>query len=174
MPSEKLCKTVCQHSKGKIPREDMDRLREIASGYSRVKNHVYDRFGGIKSLPELYPGYTVQNRMTESGLRAELGLPSVYFYLAVFDALGDIRSQWTRTKVQVLKQVSRNEGFREEDRHYLRFLLKISSLFDSVLNQTTFELPEEIRKPYEELAQQVDTDKLHRYLCRQVRKHHKK
>ncbi len=174
MPSEKLCKTVCQHSKGKIPREDMDRLREIASDYSRVKNYVYDRFGGIRSLLKLYPGYTVQNRMTESGLRAELGLPSVYFYLAVFDALGDIRSQWTRTKVQVLKQVSRNEGFREEDRHYLRFLIRISSLFNSVLNQTTPELPEEIRKQYEKLAQRVDTDKLNRYLRRQVRKHHRK
>lgn len=174
MPSEKLYKTVCQYSKGKIPCEDMRRLQEIASDYSRVKNYVYGRFGGIKGLSKLYPGYTAQNEMTQSGLRAELGLPSVYFYLAVSDALRDIRSQWTRTKTKVLKQVSHNEGFNEADRHYLRFLVRISSLFESVLNQAVSELPEEIRKRYEELVHQVEPDKLHRYLRRQVRKHHRK
>lgn len=67
-------------------------LSECAGDCRTVKNYVYDRYSGIHSLPKLCPGYTIQNEMTKSGLRKSLGLPSLYFYLSVFDALGDIKS----------------------------------------------------------------------------------
>ena len=85
-----ICKTVCQYSKSPVSDSDMRKLLDIAKDYRAVKNYVYQRYGSISSLPKLYPGYTIQNEMTASGLRAELGIPSVYFYLAVFDALGEI------------------------------------------------------------------------------------
>jgi len=93
MLPDTICKTIHQYNKLPISSEDMQKLLDIAKDYSKVKDYVYLRFGGIGSLGKLYPGYTVQNEMTESGLRSKLGLPSVYFYLAVFDALGDIKSQ---------------------------------------------------------------------------------
>lgn len=68
-------------------------MQEIARDCREVKNYVYDRYSGIRSVSKIYPGYTVQNEMTRSGLRDRLGLPSVYFYLSIFDALGDIKSQ---------------------------------------------------------------------------------
>ena len=107
---EKICKTVHQYSKEPIPETDMQKLMEIAEDYKKVKNYVYSRYGGIRSLSKLNPGYTVQNEMTRSGLRAELAMPSVYFYLAVFDALGDIKSQWTRTKSKLLKLIAVNRS----------------------------------------------------------------
>lgn len=167
-----VCKTIHQYNKEPISMEDMKKLKEIAEDYRRVKNYVYTRYGGIGSLQKLYPGYTVQNEMTESGLRAELQLPSVYFYRAVFDALGDIKSQWSRTKSKVLKLIAQNEGFDAEEKHYLRFLLKSANAFEAALNQTEVRLPQEMQLKYDMLAGQVDTAKLHRYLCRQVRKHH--
>ena len=88
----------------------MRKLVEIAEDYGKVKNYVYARFGGIASLSKLYPGYTVQNEMTGSGLRETLGMPSVYFYLAVFDALGDIKCQWTRTKTKDRKSTRLNSS----------------------------------------------------------------
>ena len=39
----------------------MKKLQEIAGDYRTVKNYVYQRYGGIKSLSKIYPGYTVQN-----------------------------------------------------------------------------------------------------------------
>lgn len=207
MPSEieKVCKTIHQHSKEPVRETDMQKLLEIAEDYRKVKNYVYSRYGGIASLSKIYPGYTVQNEMTDSGFRETLGMPSVYFYLAVFDALGDIKSQWTRTKTKIKKLVNQNEGFTEEERHYLRFLLKVSNAFEAVLNQKPLrqssqgqrepqaqkikaeiaqvhnrqgeeivKLPRAVQKQYEELAAKVETEKLHRYLCRQVRKHHVK
>ena len=171
MPSATICKTVHQYSKGPIPEEDMQKLLEIAEDCCRVRNYVYARYGGIASLSKLYPGYTVQNEMAKSGLRESLGLPSVYFYLAVFDALRDIRAQWTRTKAKVLRLAGQNEGFTEEDKHYLRFLLKVNNAFEQVLNQKPVELVKVLQAQYEKLSGNVDTGRLHRYLCRKVRKY---
>ncbi len=171
MPSQTVCKTVRQYNKEPILPEAMEKLTEIANDYCRVKNYVYARYGGIGSLSKLYPGYTVQNEMTRSGLRGELGMPSVYFNLAIFDALGDIKAQWTRTKSKLSRLIGQNENFLPEEKHYLRFLIKTANAFDAVLNQKAVNLPAEIMKKREELASAVDCEKLHRYLCRQVRKH---
>ncbi len=172
MPQDKICKTVKQLNKEPVSEEDMRRLVEVAEDFRRVKNYVYQRYGGIQSLSKIYPGYTVQNEMTSSGLRTQLCMPSVYFYLAVFDALGDIKSQWTRTKSQILKRLNSNEGFTDEDRHYLRFLLKVRNAFGQILNREPVELQEAIQKQYEILAAHVDAGRLNNYICRQVRKCH--
>ena len=171
---DKICKTIHQYNKEPIPKGDMQKLLEIAEDYRTVKNYVYDRFGGIGSLLKIYPGYTVQNEMTKSGLRAQLGMPSVYFYLAVFDALGDIKSQWTRTKSKLQKLLAANQNLTPEEKHYLRFILKVSNAFGAVLNGEPVKLQKELQMKYEEIVPQVDTEKLHRYLCRQVRKYHVK
>ena len=174
MSQNTVCKIIRQYNKEPVSGKDMEKLLEIAEDYRKVKNYIYDRFGGIASLSKLYPGYTVQNEMTKSGLRGDLGIPSVYFYLAVFDALGDIKSQWSRTKSKILERIGKNEGFSKEEKHYLRFLLKVNSAFESAVNQNPIKLPGEIGETYEKLAAVVDREKLHRYLCRQVRKVHVK
>lgn len=174
MSSKVIYKIIHQYSKGPIPEEDMRKLLEIAGDYGKVKNYVYRRFGGIVSLSKLYPGYTIQNEMTACGLRDTLGMPSVYFYLAVFDALGEIKAQWTRTKARIQKNTGQNEGFTADEKHYLCFLLKISNAFEQVLNQKPVELTKELKAQYDLLSEQVDTGKLKRYLCRQVRKYHVK
>lgn len=170
MSSETVCKIVRQYNRFPISEEDMRKLREIAEDYGRVKNYVYARYGGIGSLSKLYPGYTVQNEMTKSGLRAELGLPSVYFYLAIFDALGDIKGQWEQIRMRISEAVNRHETFTPEEKHYLRFLLKVNHAFEAALNQKVVKLPEKIQRQYEELAEAVNVRKLNRYLSRQVRK----
>ncbi|HCT92517.1 MAG TPA: hypothetical protein DF613_14240 [Lachnospiraceae bacterium] len=174
MPPDKICKTVHQYSREPVSQENMGKLQEIAEDYRKVKNYVYARFGGIGSLSKLYPGYTVQNEMTASGYRETLELPSVYFYLAVFDALGDIKSQWTRTKTKLTQRISRNENLTEEEKHYLRFLVKVSNAFEAVLNQRPVKLARELQKQYEGLEKKVNGERLHRYLCSQVRKIHVK
>ena len=174
MQNDKVCKTVRQYNKEPVSREDMEKLKEIADDCRKVKNYVYDRFGGISSISKLYPGYTVQNEMTKSGLRGELQMPSVYFYLAVFDALGDIKGQWVRTKTKVLQLIGANDNLTPKEKHYLRFLLKTGNAFAAALNQMPVMLPDEMQKTYEEVASEIDPVKLHRYLCRQVRKYHVK
>lgn len=168
MPGNTLCRIVRQYNQSSVPREDMRKLQEIGEDYAKVKNYVYQRYSGIRSLGKIYPGYTVQNEMTRSGLREGLGMPSVYFYLAVFDALRDIKTQWTGTKREVLKQVNANDTMREDEKHYLRYILKVNNVFESVLTRTTPRLPLAVRQQYELLSSQVDVKKLDNYLRRQV------
>lgn len=174
MPPSTICKTVHQYNSETISESDMKKLVEIAKDYSDVKNYVYQRYGGIKSLPIIYPGYTVQNEMTNSGLRAKLGLPSVYFYLAIFDALGDIKNQWTQVRSRVEKCIRENENLTPEDKHYLRFVMKQSRCFESILLEKEMSLSEEWENPLKELRENVNEKRLHQYLRRQVRRHLKK
>lgn len=174
MHQDTVCKIIRQYNKEPVSPENMEKLQEIAKDYIHVKNQVYQRYGGIKSLPKLYPGYTVQNEMTGSGLRETLGLPSVYFYLAVFDALRDIKSQWSRTKSAVLKRMNANEGFSEDEKHFIRYLLKVSNTFEAVLNRTPLTLPAKLQQQYDTLASKVNVRKLENYLRRQVRSCHVK
>lgn len=152
MPSETICKIVHQYNKESVSKGDMEKLQEIARDYRRVKNYIYQCYGGVKSLSKIYPGYTVQNEMTKSGLRESLELPSVYFYLAIFEALGEIKSQWTRTKAVVLKNVNGNQIFTEEERHFLRYLLKVNNAFNSAINGRVLELSREMQRQYNILA----------------------
>ncbi len=172
MPPETICKIVRQHNKVPVSGEDMRKLTEIAKDYAKVKNYVYQRYGGIRSLSKLYPGYTVQNEMTRSGLRESLGLPSVYFYLAIYDALGDLKSQWAGTKAAVLKAIGDNESLTEEEKHFLRYLLKVSQALEAVLEGTLPQLPGKLQQQYDQLSGPVDVHKAENYLRRQVRKHH--
>lgn len=171
MSSEVICKTVRQYNKTPISEEDMQKLVEIAKDYNRVKNYVYQRYSGIRSLPKLYPGYTIQNEMTKSGLRAELGLPSVYFYLAVFDALGDIKNQWAQVRNRISKCIRENQSLTAQDRHYLRFVIKQSECFENILLGKRQILSENWEKPYWEACMDVDTERLDKYLCRLVRRY---
>lgn len=174
MPSNTICKTVRQYNSAPLSEADMRKLQEIAGDYRTVKNYVYQRYGGIKSLPIIYPGYTVQNEMTASGLRASLGLPSVYFYLAVFDALGDIKNQWTQTKGRIEKCIRENENLTPEDRHYLRFVMKQSDCFEAILLEKEIQLSEAWEKTFREVRTGVEENRLNQYLRRQVRRHFKK
>lgn len=171
MSQNVLYKTVYQYNKTLIHARDMARLQEIADDCRKVRNYVYDHYGGIGGLTKIYPGYTVQNEMTKSGLREKLGLPSVYFYLSIFDALGDIKSQWTRTKSRIEKNIQTNEGLMPEDRHYLRFIMKQSRCFEAVLLGGEPDLQGNWKETYEGLCTGVDTHRLNHYLRRQVRRH---
>ena len=98
-----------------------DQAAGCGEGLSHRKNYVYARYGGIRSLSKLYPGYTVQNEMTKAELRQKLGLPSVYYYLAVFDALGISRVSDLGRGSKVLELIGRNIHLTGEEKHYLRF-----------------------------------------------------
>ncbi|NBI92508.1 hypothetical protein D3Z45_18520 [Lachnospiraceae bacterium] len=175
MQQNTIYKTIRQYSKGPLSKEDMYKLQEIAKDYGYVKNYVYQRYGGVGSLGKLFPGYTVQNEMTQSGLRTQLGLPSVYFYCAVFEALGDIKTQWTKIKSGIFAAINAHESFSIQEKHYLRFVVKVNGCFDNILNGKKMLIPENMLDAYsriwdEDGGSDICAEKLNKYVCRQVRK----
>lgn len=196
-----IFKTVYQYNQVPISAADMEKLREIARDCREVRNYVYDKYGGIRGLPKINPGYTAQNEMTKCGLRERLNLPSTYFYLSIFDALGDIKSQWANVKSEIEKNIRANPNLTPEDRHYLRFVMKQSQCFEAVLvgsgtnpagtvsgetvptgaisgkTSSTGIFPGRVAltgkwvESYTALCESVDTHRLNQYLRRQVRRH---
>lgn len=173
---EKICRSVHQYSKGKIPDEDMEKLTGIAHDCMLVRNYVYRKYGGIGGLEKIYPGYAVDTEMAACGLREKLNLPSVYYSRAVFDALGDIKTQWTQVKNGIYAAMNGNERFSPEDRHYLRFVIKAGGCFEAILNGRKAEAPKEMQAKYAEVLEDAGhgsmehIQSLDRYLRRQVRK----
>lgn len=173
---KKICKALHQYSKGKISREDMDTLMDIGHGCMVTKNYVYQRYGGIKSLGMIYSGYAIEAEVKASGFRETIGLPSVYFYASMNRALGDIKIMWAQVKNGINDAASENERFSPEDRHYIRFVMKVNECLASVLNEKPVSLPEEMQAGYEKVIEELNDESgqrvrnLNRYICRQVRK----
>ena len=169
----KICRTSHQYSKDEISSEDMAKLVQIAHRYRDVKNYVYRRYGGVKSISKITPGYEIQKELIGEGYREKSGLPSVYFQNALYDALTDMRGDLEKTKQKIRKAIYDNENLSERDGHYLRFVLSLDKTFIAVLEHKPVELSAKFMKPYLEISKEVDAEKLDSYLRRQFRKHHK-
>jgi len=63
--------------------------------------------------------------------------------------------------MKVSRLAGQNERFTEEEKHYLRFLLKIPNAFTAVLNGERPELPKNLLKAYDRFEEKTDTGKLH-------------
>jgi len=174
--NKKICKAIHQYSKGKISSENMDLLMEIGHGCMVTKNYIYQRYGSIKSLTKLYPGYAIEAEVKEAGFRERIGLPSVYFTAAMNRALGDIRIMWAQVKNGINDASVKNERFSPEDRHYIRFVMKIDRCFENILNGKPISVPKELQPKFQKILEELGDESgqrvksLNRYICRQTRK----
>lgn len=154
----------------------MDALMEIGHGCMVTRNYIYQRYGGIRSLGKLYSGYAIETEVKAAGFREQIGLPSVYFTASVNRALGDIKIMWAQVRNGINDAASKNERFSPEDRHYIRFVVKVNGCLENILNEKPVSLPEEIRPRYESIIAGLGDENgqrvkgLNRYICRQTRK----
>ena len=148
-----------------LPQETMDFLRGIAEDYAKVKHSVYERYSGIASLGLLASIYDIMTQMRHCGLREQLGLPSVYYELAVRDAVTDIKGMWGMLKNKIRTLVSDNENLSDEDRLYLRTVLRLDPVYAAILNRVEYPMPEKAAG----LA--IDTKRLNHLLRRLTRRY---
>ena len=135
-----VTKTLWQYSET-LPGETMEFLKGIASDYCKVRNYVYGKYSGIKNVNSLTPVYSILNEMRYCGLREQLNLPSVYYELAITDAVADIKSNWEIVKDKIGAKITSNENLSDDDRLYLRTVLKIGSVYAAILNYEEYERP---------------------------------
>ena len=157
-------KSVRQYSQ-MLPPDTMEFLRWLAGVYAKVKKTTYERYSGIGSLGKLTPGYTVLNEMRASGMRQELGIPVVYYELAILEALTSIKSRWGVLRDTLKRLAAFHEEFTKDDRTYIYTILKWGSVYTAILQGTPYEEPNLLKG----LA--VDKHRLNNWLCRQTRKH---
>jgi len=165
MPTgDTVTKTVWQYSET-LPEDKMEFLRGIASDYRKVKNCVYERYSGIKSLGRLTPVYDILTEMRHCGLREQLDLPVVYYELAIADAVTDIKAGWGTVRNKIGMLITANENLSDGDRLYLRTVLKMNSVYAAVLNRREYEMPKNAK------GLDIDVNRLNNLLCRLTRKY---
>lgn len=161
---QRQIKTVKQYSRP-LQADKLNALYAVAKDYMAIKNYVYEHYSGIGSLGKIDPGYTVQNEMTASGLRKRMSITSVYFYRAIFDALQDIKMQWSRLRDKIRLLVMRNPNLSDLERQYVCWILKHPKLYTRVLQRKRMDLPPNFRD------KQLDAHRLHNLICRLTRRH---
>ena len=103
--------------------------------------------------------------MRHCGLREQLNLPAVYYELAIADAVADIKRSWGMVKNKIGERITANENLREDDRIYLRTVLKMNNVYASVLNHQEYELPRNAT------GLDIDVKRLNNLLCRLTRRY---
>ena len=159
-----ITKTVWQYSKP-LPPSTMEFLRGIAADYAKVKAYVYGRYSGIKYVNRLVPVYDILSEMRYCGMRQELNFPAVYYELAINEAVTDIRMMWATLKNKIRDMVRSNENLADEDRQYIRTVLKIGTVFAAILNREAYDMPRTV----EDLP--LNVKRLNNLIRRLVRRH---
>lgn len=159
-----ITKTVWQYSEP-LPHETMEFLRGIAADYGKVKNYTYKRYSGIKSLGRLTPVFDIMSEVRHSGIRTQLGLPSAYFDPAIIEAVADIKGMWGMLKNKIGTLITANENLSDEDRIYLRTVLKLDKIYAAVLCHENYEIPKKAK------GLDIDIERLNNLLRRLTRKH---
>ncbi|MGB5823892.1 MAG: RNA-guided endonuclease TnpB family protein [Proteocatella sp.] len=158
-----VIKTVKQYS----CELDVDTLKElefIANQYKNVRNYVYSRYSGINSISLLSKERKIRDEWTKNKFYEQWKLPARYWKLALSDAFGNIKSNWSNIRRKVKEQSKRNRNLSEEDRHYINYVLKFDSAYAKVLTNTDFEIPEIFK----------DKDLNYRYLNNLIRRYTRK
>lgn len=159
-----ITKTVWQYSES-LPEETMEFLRGVALDYCKVKNDVYRRYSGVGSCNNLTPVYGILNEMRHCGLREQLNLPSVYYELAVTDAVTNIKCSWGTVKHKIGACITENENLSDDDRKYLRTVLKLGNVYAAILNRQEYEMPRNTA------GLDIDVKRLNNLLCRLTRRY---
>lgn len=143
----------------------MEFLRGIVADYGKVKAAVYERYSGIANLGKLASVFDIMTEMRHCGLREQLNLPSVYYELAVKEAVTDIKSGWSMLKNKLRTRITANENLSDDDRMYLRTILKMDEAYAAILNRSEYQMPEKVR------GADIDTKRLNNLLRRLTRKY---
>lgn len=159
-----VIKTVWQYSMP-LSEETMEFLRGIATDCCKVKNCVYEKYAGVKSISSLTPVYNILNEMRHCGLREQLNLPVVYYELAIADAVTNIKCNWTAVKSKVSECITANENLSENDRIYLRTVLKMNGVYAAILNRQEYDMPRNA------VGLEIDVKRLNNLLCRLTRRY---
>lgn len=159
-----VTKIVWQYSMP-LSEETMEFLRGIAIDCCKVKNYVYGKYAGVKNLNNLTPVYNILNEMRHCGLREQLNLPAVYYELAIAEAVTNIKCNWGTVKNRIGECITANQNLSEDDKIYLRTVLKMNGVYAAILNRQEYEMPRNA------VGLELDVKRLNNLLCRLTRRY---
>ena len=142
-----------------------DDLTYIIKHYNIAKNYICNRYSSIKSLNKIFDANSIRNEWTKNDFLNNFNIPKRFVRNALVDGIGDIKKSWTNCFDKVRKLISKNSNLSDEEKHFLRYILKSPKLTYLILNRKKIE---SIKK-FEDLSLEQITH-LKKLLRRLVRK----
>jgi IS605 OrfB family transposase len=138
-----MYKTVKQYSKV-VDKQTLLELQSKAVKTTRLMNWVYTQFNGNKSyflVQTKLPGY-IKDKVIGKESLDRFGMQTRSCTVAINDAIGNLKTQWTGIFNQVKEVVNnkkKDNSFTEHEAHYIYTVLKYKELTHCVLNNWKFE-----------------------------------
>lgn len=95
-----MIKTVKQYSY-KLDDNIIKELLFIGNQYKNVKNYVYSRFSGINSILLIEQHRQIRDEWVKTKFAKQWKLPARYWKLALSEAMGNIKTEWTNIKKRI-------------------------------------------------------------------------
>lgn len=133
---EHIAKNIRQYS-FELSGENYSRLLTLIERYNSVKNYVFSRYSGIGSVLLLNRHrQEIRDEWVENEFAKQWNLPARYWKTALDDAIGNIKSQWSNTKLSCKKWLGRNgKKFEETEKYLFHYILKSDKHLSQVLNK---------------------------------------
>lgn len=146
-----------------LSKEAFSELKTIARRYGKVKNYVFSRYGSINGLQYLKYPRTVRDEWTKTEFAKQWGLSARYWKLALEEAFGNIKTNWSQTKQSVRDNI-RKRGLSKEEAHYVNYAIKANDVLHKILTYQDYEIDDKFEC--------VNQDYLNKIIRRLVRKYH--
>ena len=156
-------KTIRQHS---FKIENYEELKIISERYTTVKNYVTSRYSGINSIHLIKNHRSdIRDKWLETDFAEQFKLPARYWKLALDEAISNIKSGWSNTKIRVKDSLNKNENLTDDEKHYIRYVLKSDSIFQKILQHKDFEKTDVLKKL------NIREKYVHNLICRYTRRY---
>lgn len=144
MVGDTVVKTIKQYSE---PIENIEELQHIGELYTTVKNYVYSRFSGVNSILKLNKHRKeIRDTWVKSNFAAQWKLPARYWKMALEEAIGNIKSEWSNTKNRVKGAVLKNSNITNDEKMFICYILKADKFLHNILTYKPFEIHDKIEK----------------------------
>ncbi|MGL4912531.1 MAG: RNA-guided endonuclease TnpB family protein, partial [Romboutsia sp.] len=162
-----VIKNINQYSYA-LDKEILEELLYIGSKYVKVKNYIYSRYSGINSILLLGKDRTIRDEYVSTKFYEQWKLPARYWKLALSEAMANIKSSWSNIRLRIKTQVKENDNLKNDDKHYINYILKSNELYHSILTRKEINIP----KVFED--KELDYKYLNNLIRRYTRKYKNK
>ncbi|MGL6108064.1 zinc ribbon domain-containing protein [Romboutsia sp.] len=107
----------------------------------KVKNYIYSRYSGINSILLLGKDRKIRDEYVMTKFYEQWKLPARYWKLGLSEAISNIKSGWSNIKLRIKAQVKENDNLKNDDKHYINYILKSNELYHSILTRKEIEIP---------------------------------
>lgn len=133
--------------------------------YNNVRRYVFSRYSSITQIANVFDHKKqIRDKWTADGTLDSFGIPLRYARMALDDCIGNIKNRWNQAIKNARKKITSNESLSNDERHYILYMLRSRKLLIEILCGREIDIPAKF------IGKDLDLSKLHRKICRVIRR----